>query len=73
MTNKELITQLQQYNPEAEVRIMSSHDDGDDVVDWNITCVHDEWTLKKEHDMVSIEFRFDQRPQYLDNGDSTEV
>ena len=60
MKVNELITKLQTCNPDAQVRIMSSHDDGDDVTDWEITAVHDEWT----HDMVSIEFTFDQRPAW---------
>ena len=63
MLVKELIEKLQKYNPDAQVRIMSSQDSGDDVMDWEITAIHDEWTLEQEHDMVSIEFTFDQRPE----------
>lgn len=64
MKLKELLAELNGLNPEAEVRIMTSHDEGDDVVDWEIKCVHDHWTLEKEHDMVSIEVDLDQRPDW---------
>lgn len=64
MKLKELLAELNGLNPEAEVRIMTSHDEGDDVVDLEIKCVHDYWTLEKEHDLISIEVDLDQRPDW---------
>jgi porphobilinogen deaminase len=55
MRVSELIKKLQQYAPDTEVVIMTSHDGGDDVQDHDITEVHDEWNRKVEHDLVSIE------------------
>jgi len=65
MTVAELVAKLASFDQQAQVRVMSSHDKGDDVTDWNITDVHDGWTLNEDHDMVSIEIDFDQRPGFL--------
>ena len=65
MTVKELMEKLACYSPDAEVVVMSSHDDGDDLMDCNIFNVNDSWTRKMDGDMISLEITFDQRPEYI--------
>ena len=64
LTAGELVSRLRKFNPLAKVVVMTTHDEGDDVTDWEIVDVHDHWTLKKEHDLVSIEIDLDQRPEF---------
>lgn len=68
MTVADLIQRLQAFNPAAKVVVMSSHDEGDDVTDWEIMDVHDEWTLVEDHDQVSLKIDFDQRPGWFQHG-----
>lgn len=62
MNVRNLIKELQKYNPDAIVKLMgsiqcsSNKDDLDDVQSFDIISIHDEWTLGKSHDMVSLEF-----------------
>ena len=64
MKVSELITQLQSFNQDADVAVFTTHDEGDDVMDWDIVSVHDGWNKKIPHDYVAIEIDLDQHKQY---------
>lgn len=68
MKVKDLIAKLTAMNhPEAEVVVMTMHQHGDDVTDWQVQEVHDGWWRKQAGDMVSLEVDLDQRPEWTHN------
>jgi hypothetical protein len=60
MTVAELIFALQKYNPAARVSLVGSlqmaNGDLDDVLDFDVTNIHDDWYDTDECDHVSLEF-----------------